>query len=140
MELLAEQRRCLRNEFRAATYMSLDQALTLRILQYDWQRDPTAFDLATRAAQVVVLNDVSLQIFIADQQGIVRASTRAAIIGTDVSQRDYFRHEAALPAGDGTMYIGALTQGQVTRQWQLNMVLRLGRGDGTFAGVVAASC
>ena len=117
--------------------LSLDQ--TLRILQYDWQRDPATFDLATRAGQVVVLNDVSLQIFIADQQGIVRASTRAAIIGTNVSQRDYFRHEAALPASDGGMYIGALTQGQVTRQWQLNLVRRLGHSDGAFAGVIAAS-
>ena len=117
--------------------LSLDQ--TLRILQYDWQRDPLTFDLTTRAGQVVVLNDVSLQIFIADQQGVVRASTRAAIIGTDVSQRDYFQHEAALPASDGEMYIGALTQGQITRQWQLNLVRRLARGDGTFAGIIAAS-
>lgn len=117
--------------------LSLDQ--TLRILQYNWQRDPTAFDLATRAAQVVVLNDFSLQVFIADEQGIVRASTRATIIGTIISQRDYFRHEASLPADDGKMYIGALTQGQVTRQWQINLARRLDHSDGTFAGIIAAS-
>ena len=93
--------------------LSVDQ--TLRILEYDWQRNPAEFDLPTRAGQVVVLNDVSLQLFIADSHGIVRASTRPAIIGTDVSGRDYFRNEASLPADDGNMFVGELTQGQVTR-------------------------
>ena len=105
----------------------------------DWERDPSHFDLPTRAGQVVVLTDVSLQIFIADVQGIVRASTRPAIIGTDVSKRDYFQHEAALPADDGKMFVGDLTQGQVTRQWQLNLVRRLDKPDGSFDGTVAAS-
>ena len=100
---------------------------------------PATFDLATRAAQVVVLNDFSLQVFIADEQGTVRASTRATIVGTNISQRDYFRHEASLPADDGKMYIGGLTQGQVTRQWQLNLARRLDNGNGTFAGIIAAS-
>ena len=69
--------------------LSLDQ--TLRILEYEWQRDPQHFDLAARASQVVVINDVSLQLFIADAHGIVRSSSRPAIIGTDVSKRDYFQ-------------------------------------------------
>jgi signal transduction histidine kinase/CheY-like chemotaxis protein len=117
--------------------LSLDQ--TLRILEYDWEHDPAHFDLPTRAGQVVVLNDVSLQIFTADAQGIVRTSTRPAIIGTDVSKRDYFRYKAALPADDDKMFVGGLTQGQVTRQWQLNLVRRLDNADGSFAGIVAAS-
>jgi signal transduction histidine kinase len=117
--------------------LSLDQ--TLRILEYEWQRDPQHFDLASRSSQVVVLNDVSLQLFTTDAQGIVRASTRAAIIGTNVSGRDYFRHEAALPADEGKMFVGSLTQGQVTRQWQINLVRRLVNSDGSFAGVIAAS-
>ena len=33
--------------------LSLDQ--TLRILEYEWQRDPDHFDLAARAGQAVVL-------------------------------------------------------------------------------------
>jgi sensor domain CHASE-containing protein len=59
--------------------LSIDQ--TLRILEQEWQRDPTHFDLATWSGQAVVLGDVSLQLFIADAQGIVRSSSRAAIIG-----------------------------------------------------------
>ena len=117
--------------------LTLDQ--TLRILEYEWQRDPTNFDMAARSGQVVALNDVSLHIFIADDQGIVRSSTRAAILGTDVSGRDYFRYEAALLNDDGRMFVGALTQGQVTQAWQINLVRRLDTHDGRFAGVIAAS-
>ena len=117
--------------------LSIDQ--TLRILEHEWQRDPAHFDLAARFGQAVVLGDVSLQLFIADAQGIVRSSSRAAIIGTDVSRRDYFRHEAALTADDGRMFAGALTRGQVTRAWQINLVRRLDNQDGGFAGVIAAS-
>jgi signal transduction histidine kinase len=117
--------------------LSLDQ--TLRILEYVWQRDPARFDLTTWSGQVVALNDVSLQLFIADAQGIVRSSSRASIIGTDVSRRDYFRHEAALATDDGKMFMGALTRGQVTRAWQINLVRRLDNQDGSFAGVIAAS-
>jgi len=117
--------------------LSLDQAL--RILEYDWQRDPTGFDLAAWSRQVVALNDVSLQLFIADAQGIVQSSSRPSFVGTDVSSRDYFRHEAALPADEGKMFVGALMQGQVTHAWQINLVRRLDTKDGRFAGVIGAS-
>jgi signal transduction histidine kinase len=117
--------------------LSLDQ--TLRILEYEWERDPSHFDLSARAGQVVVLSDVSLQLFVADAQGIVRFSSRPAIIGTDVSGRDYFRYKAALPADDEKMFVGELTQGQVTKLWQLNLVRRLDNPDGSFAGIIAAS-
>ena len=117
--------------------LSVDQ--TLRILEYEWQRDPDHFDLAARSGQAVVLSDVSLQLFIADSHGIVQASSRPAIIGTDVGNRDYFRHEASLAADDDKMFVGELTQGQVTRLWQINLVRRLDNPDGTFAGVIAAS-
>jgi signal transduction histidine kinase/CheY-like chemotaxis protein len=117
--------------------LSVDQ--TLRILEYDWERNPTDFDMAARSAQLVSLNDASLQVFITDSQGIVRSSSRAAIIGTDVSARDYFRQKAALPSDDGRMFIGALMQGLKTRVWQINLVRRLDNHDGSFSGVIAAS-
>ena len=117
--------------------LSLDQ--TLRFLEYEWERDSEHFDLTARSAQAVLLTDVSLQLFIADEQGIVRSSTRPTIVGTDISNRDYFRHEASLPADDGTMYLGELTRGQVTNLWQINLARRLEHHDDTFAGIIAAS-
>jgi hypothetical protein len=111
----------------------------LHILEYVWELDPAQFALATWFSHVGVLSDVSLQLFISDARGIVRSSTRSALIGTDVSGRDYFRHEAALPADDDKMFVGSLTQGQVTHLWQINLVRRLDNPDGSFAGVIAAS-
>ena len=55
------------------------------------------------------------------------------------ANRDYFRHEASLAADDDKMFVGELTQGQITRLWQINLVRRLDNPDGTFAGVIAAS-
>ncbi len=117
--------------------LSADQ--TLNILELEWERDPTHFDLADWGPRVVVLTDVTLQVFVADQTGIVRSSTRPEIVGNDISGRDYFRHEAALRADDGRMFIGSLTQGLTTRLWQFNLARRLDYPGGRFGGVIAAS-
>jgi signal transduction histidine kinase len=117
--------------------LSLDQ--TLRILEYEWERDPSHFDLVARSGQAVVLSDVSLQLFIVDAHGAVRDSSRAAIIGADVNSRDYFRYEASLPTDDGKMFVGGLTQGLTTRLWEINLARRLDNRDGSFAGLIAAS-
>ncbi len=112
---------------------------TLRFLEYQWQQDPAKFDFAAWMRQAIILHDMSLQVFIADEHGIVRASSRPGIIGTDVSARDYFRHEAGLAADEDRMFVGALTRGQITRLWQMNLVRRLDRPDGSFGGVIAVS-
>jgi signal transduction histidine kinase len=112
---------------------------TLHILELEWERDPARFDFESWRQRALALSDLSLQIFIADAHGIVRYSSRPEIIGDNIDGRDYFRHAAALPKDDGHMFIGALTRGLVTRQWQLNMERRLDNPDGSFGGVVAAS-
>ncbi|MDQ2803752.1 MAG: PAS-domain containing protein [Pseudomonadota bacterium] len=112
---------------------------TLHILEMEWERDPAGFDFDAWRRRALALSDTSLQIFMTDAPGIVRASSRVEIVGDDVGERDYFRHEAALPADDGRMFIGSLTRGVITRQWQLNLVRRLDHPGGTFAGVIAAS-
>jgi signal transduction histidine kinase len=112
---------------------------TLHILELEWERDPARFDFESWRQRALALSDISLQIFIADAHGIVRYSSRPEIIGDNISERDYFGHAAALPKDDGHMFIGALTRGLVTRQWQLNMERRLDYPDGSFGGVVAAS-
>jgi signal transduction histidine kinase/ActR/RegA family two-component response regulator len=117
--------------------LAADQSL--HILELEWQRDPAHFDLEAWHDRVVLLTEVSLQIFVSDATGIVRASTRPEIIGNNISGRDYFRHEAELPADDGHMFIGELTQGLTTKIWQLNLARRLDLPNGTFAGVIAAS-
>jgi signal transduction histidine kinase/DNA-binding response OmpR family regulator len=117
--------------------LEVDQ--TLRILARMWESDPGNFDLPAARRQFVVLNDLSSQVFIADENGIVQHDTVAATVGTNVSRRDYFRHEAGRSADDDRMFISPTTMGSVTRQWQLNLARRLYKPDGGFAGVVVAS-
>src|SRR5215472_2017913 len=112
---------------------------TLHILELEWERDPTHFEIAEWGPRVVMLTELALQVFVADATGVVRSSTRPEIIGNDISGRDYFRHEAGLPSDDGRMFIGSLTQGLTTRQWQFNLARRLDYPGGRFAGIIAAS-
>lgn len=118
-------------------FLAIDQ--TLRILRREWERDPARFDLAAWSRDVVALNDVTLQVFLTDNRGIIRASSRAELVGNDVSGRDYFRHEAQSPHGDDSMFVGSLRVGPTTHQWQLNLAHRLVAADGSFAGVIVAS-
>ena len=117
--------------------LEVDQ--TLRILARAWEADPANFDLSAARRQFIVLNDLSSQVFIADEHGIVQHDTVPATVGTNVSRRDYFTYEAAQAADEDRLFISPTTMGTVTRQWQLNLARRLHRPDGGFAGVVVAS-
>jgi signal transduction histidine kinase/CheY-like chemotaxis protein len=112
---------------------------TLRILEHDWEKDPAHFDIRAWSSRAVVLGDVSLHLYVADAEGIIRASTRPELVGANVSGRNYFSHEASLPVDDGQMFIGPSTPGLVTKRWQMNMVRRLDHPDGSFAGVIGLS-
>ncbi len=112
---------------------------TLRLLQGEWQRDPGRFDLTRWQQDVPVLTDAALQVFIADAQGIVRASSRPSLVGQNVSQRDYFRQAMAATADPNRMIVGTAVRGAVTQQWQINLARRLERPDGAGAGIIVAS-
>ncbi len=110
---------------------------TLRILEAAWQANPEGFHLEALRGQLVAMQDKALQIFITNAAGRVTESTRPEIVGADVSTRDYFRHEQALPADDGRLFINPPVRGLVTKLWQLNLVRRLDLPDGRFGGVVS---
>jgi signal transduction histidine kinase/DNA-binding response OmpR family regulator len=117
--------------------LAVDQ--TLRLLQDELQNHPGGVDLRAWRRRAVVLSSVSIQLFVAGPDGVVLASTRPELGGTDVSARDYFRAEAEAPADDGRMFIGGAVKGLVTRRWQMVLARRLSRPDGGFAGVVGVS-
>ena len=112
---------------------------SLHILEVAWQRDPSGFDFDAWRQQVLALTGLSLQIFLADRSGVIRRSSRPALIGTYIGDRDYFRHAVELPTDDERMFIGSLVQGKVTRVWQINMARRLDYPGGTFGGIINAS-
>jgi signal transduction histidine kinase/DNA-binding NarL/FixJ family response regulator len=117
--------------------LEVDQ--TLRILARTWETDPEHFDLPAARHQFVALNDLSSQVFIADEHGTVQHDTVPATVGTNVGNRDYFSYEAAQAADEDRMFISPTTMGSVVREWHLNLARRLHNPDGSFAGVVVAS-
>src|SRR5579875_992246 len=112
---------------------------SLRIIEMEWERDARDFNFDDWRRRLLALSDDSLQIFLTDASGIIRRSSRPDIVGDDLSGRDYFQHEAALPQDPQRMYIGSLTRGMKTGVWQINFARRLDSRDGSFAGVVVAS-
>jgi signal transduction histidine kinase len=115
----------------------VDQAL--RFMEADWERDPAGFGFDEWHGRMALLRQMAFQVFLTDEHGVIRESTRPEIIGNSVSGRDYFRQAAEVPADSGKMIIGKLARGYVTGQWQVNLARRLDRPDGSFAGIVALS-
>ena len=94
--------------------LEVDQ--TLRILARTWETDPAHFDLPAARRQFVVLNDLSSQVFIADEHGTVQHDTVPATVGTNVGDRDYFRYAAAQTADEDRMFISPTTMGSVVQR------------------------
>jgi signal transduction histidine kinase/DNA-binding response OmpR family regulator len=117
--------------------LEVDQVL--RILAQEWQEQPAKFDLKTWQSQLVLLKDISPDLFIADETGIVRHHTIPEAVGTQVADTDYFRHEAARADNDDGTFIGATMIGPFVKQWHMNIARRLRHPDGSFAGVIVAA-
>ncbi len=118
-------------------FLTIDQ--TIGILEREWERNPTEFDLNAWRTRTMVLADIALHVIITDANGLVVASTRPELLGQTIAGREYFRNRRDLPTDDGRMFIGPATRGMVTAAWQMNLVRRLDHADGRFAGVIAMS-
>jgi signal transduction histidine kinase/DNA-binding response OmpR family regulator len=117
-------------------FLEIDQ--TLRILAAAWEANSRQFDLVSWQNRLVLLNEISPDVLIADEGGTVRHGTTPDAVGQSVGQRDYFRHAAQRPADDDQMYIGESMTGPIIRQWHMNLARRLRHNDGSFAGVIVA--
>ena len=69
--------------------LALDQ--TLRILATAWAANPGGFDLNAWRDQAVVLNGLSRDMVLTDENGIIRQSSVNEAIGQNASGLDYFR-------------------------------------------------
>ena len=117
--------------------LEVDQ--TLRILVHAWESDPHTFDLLNWRSQLVLTNQLSADIFMADEKGIVRYDTVPDAIGRDVSDADYFRDATDRIFDDGSMFISGARLGTLIRIWHLNAAHRLHYPNGAFAGVMVAA-
>src|SRR5579872_3826784 len=116
--------------------LEIDQ--TLRIIANAWEADPAHFDMLTSRNLFVLLNDISPTVFIVDDHGTIQGGTVPQVVGSDVSDRDFFRYEATRTSDDGRMFIGASALGKLLHDWHMNLARPLHHPDGSFAGVVAA--
>ena len=116
--------------------LEVDQSL--RVLGHAWEKDPVNFRLLAWRSQLVLLNSISPDIFITDERGIVRDSTVPEAVGSNASDRDYFRALAERIFDDGKMFIGPSTMGMRAREWHMNLARPLHHTDGSFAGVIIA--
>ena len=124
--------------------LALDQ--TLRILVTAWQNNPRGFDLEAWRTRAAVLNGLSRDMVLTDENGIIRQSSVNEAINQNASGLDYFRALAdptdpADRPGNPTadrMYIGPATIDGIMRQWHMNVARALHHPDGSFAGVIDA--
>jgi diguanylate cyclase (GGDEF)-like protein len=109
-----------------------------RFVKYEYEKNPTHFDLASTVEKGVVPSDTLVQIAIIDEHGMLVASTaEQKPAPVNLADRDHFKvHEHE---NDDQLYISKPVLGRISHQWTLQMTRRLNHPDGTFAGVVVVS-
>ncbi len=117
----------------------LDVDDELRTLAYAWESDPEHFRLLAWRTQLVLLNEISPDVFIADEHGRITDSTVPGAVGTEVANRDFFLALAEQGSNDDKMFVSPSTRGRLVRPWHMNLARPLHRPDGSFAGVIAAA-
>ncbi len=109
---------------------------TLRILKQDWEGGPANFRLPAWRERLVALGDLASGVFVADESGRIRSSTRPEMAGLDISPQAYFREVLAIvPAAERTL-LSAPLRSRPGGPWQMVMSRRLDHPDGSFAGVI----
>jgi signal transduction histidine kinase/DNA-binding response OmpR family regulator len=111
----------------------------LRTLAHAWESDREHFRLAAWRGRLVLLNEISPDLFIADERGRISDSTAPDALGTEVAGSDFFRALAAPGADDGRMFIGPGTTGRLIPSWHMDLARPLHGRDGSFAGVIVAA-
>lgn len=118
------------------TIDAMDQVLLITREQYI--RDPANFNLRSWARATPFLNDLSIQIAVADATGRVLDSNLGLSSPTvTIADREHFQVHAK-GSGDG-LYISRPVLGRVSGRASVQFVRPILGADGTFQGVVVAS-
>ncbi len=72
--------------------LAIDQTLELMVREY--QSDPRRFNLENARSRALILNGISCDMFLADENGIIRQSSVSDFIGQSVANLDVFRDAA----------------------------------------------
>ena len=110
----------------------------LRTLAHAWESDPEHFRLLPWRNQLVLLNEISPDLILADRRGRITDGTAPDTIGSDVADQDYFRSLSKQPPEDGSMFVGPSTTDRLMPSWHMSLARPLRNRDGSFAGAVVA--
>jgi signal transduction histidine kinase/CheY-like chemotaxis protein len=116
--------------------IALDQ--TLADMVRDYEADPRRFDLENERSRARVLTGISRDMFLADENGIIRQASVSDFLGQSVGDLDAF-HDAAEHTNDKPrLYLGGASINPIMRQWHLDAARTLHHPDGSFAGIIVA--
>jgi signal transduction histidine kinase len=116
--------------------IALDQ--TLDMMARDWEADPRQFNLEASRASSAILTGISRDMFLADENGIIRQSSVPEFIGQGVGDLEIFRDAAEHANDKPTLRLGSATVNPIMRQWHLDAARTLHHPDGSFAGIIDA--
>ena len=86
----------------------------------------------------MILNGVSRDMFLADENGIIRQSSVPEFIGQSAADLDVFRDAAEHTNDKPALCLGGAAVNPIMRQWHLDAARTLHHPDGSFAGIIDA--
>ena len=116
--------------------LALDQSLDM--MAHEWEADPRRFDLDNARARSKVLTGISRDMFLADENGVIRQSTVSDFIGQSVGDLEVFRDAAEHANDPPKLLLGPAAVNPIMRQWHLDAARTLHHPDGSFAGIIDA--
>ena len=116
--------------------LALDQRLDM--MAHEWEADPRRFDLDNARARSKVLTGISRDMFLADENGVIRQSTVSDFIGQSVGDLEVFRDAAEHANDPPKLLLGPAAVNPIMRQWHLDAARTLHHPDGSFAGIIDA--
>jgi PAS domain S-box-containing protein len=117
------------------TIQSVDQSILF--LRNQYERVGSRIDIAGYVKDGLINDDLFTQLGIINEKGLFSHSSLNAAIGTDISDREYFRVQ--IPDNSGQLFVGQSLMGKVTKKWSMTFSRRITQRDGSFGGVVAVS-
>ncbi len=118
------------------TVKEVDQ--TLSVLKRGYQSDPARFKLWEWPGKELLLQDLSVQILMADKNGTIVGTTEGpAPVAASVRNEDYFLYH--INHADDSLFIGKPIAGSGAGRWSIPLSRRIDAADGSFAGVLVVS-
>ena len=114
--------------------LALDQSLDL--IAREWETDPRGFNLETIRARSLILNGISRDMILIDENGTIRQASVPEAVGRNAADLDIFREAAAHAADKPKLLLGGAAVNAIMRQWHIDAARPLRNADGSFAGIL----